>query len=544
MSLSKSKSPVAILFLSVFLLTPQLVLAIQVDGGAAASSGSLTGSGGVGVPTGESSSNGAVTSPDASGCGAAGDYRTNCSNVVMCPQPNNSACDVINKAASGVDVCKDVPGIVVTDSNGKPISLCSNDTSGKQDLPGATPSTTGSVTKPASSPDPKSVTPSKTADTKTGTDTTKKDPSDSDATKSQAQSPSSSQSPTASSGDAAACASAHSSADSACGGSPPASYSSGATGINDSSAAYASAMQSAANANYNWVVQCTQAFNSCRNACQTVDPSAASACAAYSSKVQQVAQQTQQNINDYQAASAAQQASVTAPSSFTNQQINPNAPGCANDPTGALCQTCSADPSNQACQPQPQGNVGFKGDGLDDSMGSAGFAVPDPGTLMQQQAAYQQNPYAQQQQAMAGVPQGGGGGIGAGANGAGAKLGDARHGGGYAPPSNRADIMQGERGGGFGGYGAGPQNTDEFSNRGRYNTRNARRPAGARGDGGYLGMDLKRYLPGGMLDPGRQIGGMFRRSNSEIMGQTADLFRHISDRMQERCRLGLLYDCR
>ena len=468
-------------------------------------------------------------------------------DCTMIANADNPQCQIQNLIINSADFCKNYPAAAmcqthVNCSQSQPCTVPLSNNTSSDAPPGLNlGSNKGLVKTPVQDPKSSSTTPSKTADTKTGTDTTKKDPADSDPTNTQAQSPSSNGSP-ASSGDSAACVSAHSAADSACGSLPASSYSSNAIGINDSSQAYQAAMQNAANANYTWINQCVSASNNCRNVCQTVDPSAASACAAYSSKVQQVAQQTQQNINDYQAASAAQQASVTSPSSLANQQINPNAPGCANDPTGPLCQTCSADPSNQACQPQPQGNVGFKGDGLDGSTGSASFAIPDPGTLMQQ-AAYQQNPYAQQQ-AMAGVPQGGGGGIGAGANGAGAKLGDARRGGGSAPVGDRADIMQGERGGGFAGYGAGPQNTDEFSNRGRYNTRNARRPAGARGDGGYLGMDLKRYLPGGMFDPGRQVGGMFRRSNSEIMGQTADLFRHISDRMQERCRLGLLYDCR
>jgi hypothetical protein len=208
-----------------------------------------------------------------------------------------------------------------------------------------------------------------------------------------------------------------------------------------------------------------------------------------------------------------------------------------------------ANSSQQVCsqQPDPTGTSGFQNDGAATDAAASNFNVPDPtgglgSSYYQQQNPYQQNPYAQQQQ-VAGVPNGGGGGVGGGGSGQGAQLGSQRS-GGYAPPSgNRADIMQGERGGGFAGYGAGASgSTNEFNTASNFRRgAQARRPASA--SGGYLGMDLKRYLPGGKLDPGRQVGGMYR-TNNEIMGQTADMFRHISDRIQERCRLGYLFDCR
>jgi hypothetical protein len=54
----------------------------------------------------------------------------------------------------------------------------------------------------------------------------------------------------------------------------------------------------------------------------------------------------------------------------------------------------------------------------------------------------------------------------------------------------------------------------------------------------YLGMDLKKYLPG--VDPGRiSLNGR----SAEINGKGVDLFKKISDKLKEKCKLQILFDC-
>jgi hypothetical protein len=54
-------------------------------------------------------------------------------------------------------------------------------------------------------------------------------------------------------------------------------------------------------------------------------------------------------------------------------------------------------------------------------------------------------------------------------------------------------------------------------------------------ESGLLGLDLKAYLPG---------GNQQRTHSDAIHGPGQDLFQHVSARMAEHCRLGLLFDCR
>jgi hypothetical protein len=54
-------------------------------------------------------------------------------------------------------------------------------------------------------------------------------------------------------------------------------------------------------------------------------------------------------------------------------------------------------------------------------------------------------------------------------------------------------------------------------------------------------LDLKRYLPGGDLDPQRPGGAM--RRPIDIHGPSANLFEKIHIRYDQRCRLGLLLGC-
>lgn len=58
----------------------------------------------------------------------------------------------------------------------------------------------------------------------------------------------------------------------------------------------------------------------------------------------------------------------------------------------------------------------------------------------------------------------------------------------------------------------------------------------------YQGVDLKRYLPGGDLDPNMHLAGL-SNGGKEINGQSADMWKIINAKFVERCRLGVLYSC-
>jgi hypothetical protein len=92
-----------------------------------------------------------------------------------------------------------------------------------------------------------------------------------------------------------------------------------------------------------------------------------------------------------------------------------------------------------------------------------------------------------------------------------------------------------------GGYSAPYQAASDIDGT-RYKIR-ARPAAKRKGDfNSYVGLDLKRYLPGAKLDPNRRLAGVGLGSR-EINGKSADLWKKITDKVTERCRLGLLWKC-
>ncbi len=104
--------------------------------------------------------------------------------------------------------------------------------------------------------------------------------------------------------------------------------------------------------------------------------------------------------------------------------------------------------------------------------------------------------------------------------------------------SGFTDILQGER---SGGYSRSVANNDyDQSNRGFGRTGLGR----AVGAGSHLlGMDLRQYLPGGQRDPDRHLGGL-GSERFQINGKGEDIFKIISNKMVEKCRLGILWECR
>jgi hypothetical protein len=54
-------------------------------------------------------------------------------------------------------------------------------------------------------------------------------------------------------------------------------------------------------------------------------------------------------------------------------------------------------------------------------------------------------------------------------------------------------------------------------------------------------IDLKQYLPGGVRDPYGRVGG--NCPSCQRHGQSEDLFKIITAKFSEKCKLGLLLQC-
>jgi hypothetical protein len=108
------------------------------------------------------------------------------------------------------------------------------------------------------------------------------------------------------------------------------------------------------------------------------------------------------------------------------------------------------------------------------------------------------------------------------------------------PAGTNTDVLQGTMSvsGGYtqpgGGSGLDFNNASAF--------RRAARNGGSTNPGSQVvGLDLKQFLPGGSRDPYRGIAGM--ASRNEINGKGEDIFRLISNKITEKCRLGILWSC-
>lgn len=112
--------------------------------------------------------------------------------------------------------------------------------------------------------------------------------------------------------------------------------------------------------------------------------------------------------------------------------------------------------------------------------------------------------------------------------------------GGPAPNSNVADILKGFQGGGGGSAAAasGGSGFDDSNNGFKgYGGDQGRGPASD-------GIDLRKYLPGGTHDPHRRAGGFRPFSLMDINSAHTNIFNKVGDRLREKCKLGILFDCR
>jgi hypothetical protein len=101
---------------------------------------------------------------------------------------------------------------------------------------------------------------------------------------------------------------------------------------------------------------------------------------------------------------------------------------------------------------------------------------------------------------------------------------ESRGGGGYSPPVGANTDGSGfEFRNRFGGLPSGPG------------------PAGNPGKS-FQGMDLKKFLPGGVQDPRRNIAGI-SDYHPDIGPKHIDFFQRVSTRLQTLCKLKRLLDC-
>jgi len=249
---------------------------------------------------------------------------------------------------------------------------------------------------------------------------------------------------------------------------------------------------------------------------------------------------------------------------YLNDKLAPKAPSlpktqydCSTNPGSAACQDCAQNPNSPSCLAlanagrENQGTATFasttKEHSLDEfnvGQGMANSTDPlnfGPASMPSQSAGMIQRPANNSGGGIPGGDSGGGGGASASA-----KLDPAASKrSSPGSPGFPTDIDQGLRGGGGYTYAANGASSAASPSAGQAQHRRGggeSQQEPSRDPAGLLGMDLKQYLPGGAKDPSR--GRMMSPTQSEIHGPGVDIWNRITIRMQERCRLGLLYDCR
>lgn len=273
-------------------------------------------------------------------------------------------------------------------------------------------------------------------------------------------------------------------------------------------------------------------------------------CAGYASLVRTLGTQAVNSANGQGSGNICQQMSQASPQSTpgssggqdpTSQSTNSNDPyGCQQNPNSAGCQQCATNPNSPACralayEKEVKGEASFSADTKEPTSKGNDFNVSDPsGSTNYAGNAEDFKPASVKNGTIANNA---GGGIPGGGGGAPAQLGGARGGGSPGSPGYTTDVLQGFNG--AGGYSAA-----------------AGQDAGTNGDGaGYgqgggripatdqNGVDLRRFLPGGDKDPlRRKVGGVDLYAG-QINGKFVNIWNRISDRMQEKCRLGELIGC-
>lgn len=213
---------------------------------------------------------------------------------------------------------------------------------------------------------------------------------------------------------------------------------------------------------------------------------------------------------------------------------------CAADPSSAACASCRENPDGPGCgTAQDRAGQASFGNGDNKKPGGEEFNLPDLGDMQTGEGNGIGGGKPGDAPTVKTIANNSGGGIPGGGGGSPASLGGAGGRGSPGSPGYNTDVMGGFTGGG-GGSGLNPQSAAAAAGAQGYNTggsfgSDGRAPAG-------LGTDLKKYLPGGELDPNARFGGNSTIS-AQIHGKNVNIWGKISTRLQEKCRLGVLFDC-
>jgi hypothetical protein len=268
--------------------------------------------------------------------------------------------------------------------------------------------------------------------------------------------------------------------------------------------------------------------------------SAANTCDRLASRATQLAAQGISSGSTQSMSQACQQASAASPTNM----IAPNGNPVGTSPTPARLDAtvnCQANPRAAECQNQnlaPQGKTGFD----TQAKGDTQFDVPDVGTRSTDYFGNNDRPQPAAAKVNA-VPNNSGGGFGIGDSGSTKASLNSRDGRRPPPgsPGYTTDIMQGTMSGGGYSYGSGSGSGSGLEGQ-SYGSRffAGRNKPAKNDDGGMLGMDLRQFLPGGSRAH-RALAGFNGRS--EINAKEEDIWRRISNKMIEKCKLGVLWRC-
>lgn len=257
----------------------------------------------------------------------------------------------------------------------------------------------------------------------------------------------------------------------------------------------------------------------------------------------QMSQAQPQNMPGMPGTGGAQANSTGNPAGSMSDPTDPY--GCKSNPSSAACVSCTTNPSNPTCQAiakaaaQNTGTADFNRNAREDTNSPGnfnladtrdGYSTPPERPKFEPQGTTQGKTIANN--AGGGIPGAAGGGSGGGAK------ADPVPRGSPGSPGYTTDIMQGERSGG--GYQGGSQmaadTDDPGGGFGGYGHGGERTPAGEKG------VDLRQYLPGGKKDPNRRFAG-FDLMSAQINSRHVDIWQKITNRIQEKCRLGELIGC-
>lgn len=230
--------------------------------------------------------------------------------------------------------------------------------------------------------------------------------------------------------------------------------------------------------------------------------------------------------------------SAPTPNSMGNSPVaTQNGAGCAANPNSPACQTSRFK--------EASGSAQFNSDAVSESGSKkkGRFDVPSLDEVFTERVLDTPGPGSAGGVKVKAVANNTGGGIPGLENSSPASLGARGTGGPSAgSPGYPTDILQGTQGGD--GYSSPAGQNYAGDGRGQSGYGGLIPTAAAAGNDGnhMLGMDLKQFLPGGSRDPQRRLAGLGPRS--EINSKEEDIWRRISSKMEEKCKLGVLIGCR